>query len=205
MARGPGRPRDRRRRPHRGQRRRREQDRHVRSGGARRAITRSRSTSPRPRRRSTSRPPSGAAIAIEERDPDEVTQVGGRTDRAGRCEGVQPRVRRHAGPARDRDRHRGGSRPSAVPAFPPRAPPSGGGDRLGPGQGPGQGPQVRRMGGPRRVRGRGGHRHRDLGAICTPYAYRWLEMRSSPFGSAPASVIAALALDLSRRVVTPRS
>ena len=62
-----------RRRPDRRQRRHGEQDRHVRSGRARRGTTRSRSTSSRRARPSTIRRRDGDAIPIEERDPAEVT------------------------------------------------------------------------------------------------------------------------------------
>ena len=68
-----GRRRRHRRRPDRRERRHGQQDRHVLSRRARRGTTGSRSTSSRRPRRSTSRPPTGAAIPIEERDPAEMT------------------------------------------------------------------------------------------------------------------------------------
>ena len=58
--------------------------------------------------------PTGAAITIEERDPGEVTHLGGNGDRAGGRRRVQPRVRRHARSSDHRDRHRGRHCPAAA-------------------------------------------------------------------------------------------
>ena len=59
--------------------------------------------------------PDGAAIAIEDRDEDEVLAWDGRAGGARRRPGAQPGVRRHAGRPRHRHRHRA-----------PRGPPRGG-------------------------------------------------------------------------------
>ena len=64
--------------------------------------------------RSTSRRPTAPAIPIEERAADEVTRVPRRPHRAARHRGPQPGLRRDAGRADHRDRHRGGRRPRAV-------------------------------------------------------------------------------------------
>ena len=71
-----GGPRARRRRPHRAQRRHREQDRDLRGRRCSRRRTGSRSTSSRRGRRSTPRSLSGDRIPIEERDPSEITEIG---------------------------------------------------------------------------------------------------------------------------------
>ena len=109
-----GRRRDRRGGPRRGERRHGQQGRHVhagRAGGAPRHPVLRRA----PRRaRSTSTTPDGAAIPIEERAADEVRSIRGVAHRARRDRGPQPGLRRHAGRADHRDRHRGGRRPRPV-------------------------------------------------------------------------------------------
>ena len=62
--------------------------------------------------------PSGAAIPIEERDPDEVTGLPRRPHGPGRHPGAQPGVRRDAGRADHGDR----DRPSGGPPRPGRDP-----------------------------------------------------------------------------------
>ena len=58
--------------------------------------------------------PDGAAIPIEDRPANEVTDIPRRPDRAGWDRGSQPVVRRHARRADHRDRHGGGRAPGAV-------------------------------------------------------------------------------------------
>ena len=87
-----------RRRPHRGERRHGEQDRHVRARRRGRAPRHPARTSSRRPRRSTRTTPTGAEIPIEERD---------RARGLDPLRGAQPRLRRHAGRADRRDRDRG--------------------------------------------------------------------------------------------------
>ena len=96
-----------RRRPHRRERRRREQDRHLRARRPGARTTACRSTSPRPGARSTSRPPDGDAIPIEERGGEEVVTLAGPAYRAHRRPRALPRVRRDA---------RGARRPRSSPS-----------------------------------------------------------------------------------------
>ena len=91
--------------------------------------TRSRSTSPRRPRRSTSRPRSGDAIAIEERDPDEVTHFAGRPVAPEGSAARNPAFDVTPGAPRHRDRDRSGHRPPAVPPL-PRRPRAAGGAKL---------------------------------------------------------------------------
>ena len=99
-----GRPRRHRRRPDRGERRHREQDRHVLSRRAR--------TPPRPpalRRRADARP------STSRRRPAPRSRSRSATRRRSRpLPRAQPRVRRHAGGADRRDRHRDRRAPRAV-------------------------------------------------------------------------------------------
>ena len=66
----------------------------------------------------------GAAIAIEERDPEEVRSAGGRAIAPAGTRGAQPGLRRHARAPGQRDHHRGRDRTAAVRplAAEPRAP-----------------------------------------------------------------------------------
>ena len=79
-----------------------------------RGITAFRSTSRRPCRRSTSHTATGAGIAIEERDGDEVRAVRGTLVAPAGDGGAQPGVRRDAGAPGERHHHRGRRRPPAV-------------------------------------------------------------------------------------------
>ncbi len=98
-------PRGRRRRPHRRQRRRRQQDRHLSVGGARREhgvpfiVAAPTSTI-------DLATPAGAAIPVEERPEDEVVRIAGERIAPDGVARREPRLRRDARPARDRDRHR---------------------------------------------------------------------------------------------------
>ena len=87
MARGEVDVRRHRRRPDRGERRHREQDRHLRPRGARSATTGSRSSSSRRRRRSTRRAATGRG------DPDRGARPG---RGVGALPGAEPCLRRHA-------------------------------------------------------------------------------------------------------------
>ena len=106
--------RPRRRRPGRGQRRHRQQGRDLPAGRPGRPPRRSRSTSARRPARSTSRRPTARPSRSRSAAPDEVLVVPRRPHRAARHRGPQPGLRRHAGRAHHRDRHRGGRRPRAV-------------------------------------------------------------------------------------------
>ena len=65
----------------------------------------------------------GSAIPIEERSPDEVLEFRGVRIAPRRHRGPQPGLRRHAGRAHHRDRHRGGRRRAPVRAAASARPP----------------------------------------------------------------------------------
>ena len=71
----------------------------------------------------------GAAIRIEERDPDEVRTFGGQPVAPAGLGRAEPGLRRDAGPPRDRDRHRGRHRPPPLRPLAPVARAPGRGER----------------------------------------------------------------------------